>query len=101
MKRIAIALLGAFLSVPAPAQIGRATWSTTVQKTFTEPGWWDQGVVFVGNWEPLAFRRRQGGVSVDVKESYRREHTEETVLKLKAAGVTMVITHFYKMGLDA
>src|SRR6185437_12821067 len=71
------------------------------QKTFTEPAWWGQGVVFVGNWEPLVFRRRHGGnLPVNYEALYQREHTEETVLKLKAAGVNMIITHFYKTGLD-
>jgi hypothetical protein len=38
---------------------------------------------------------------VDVVESYRREHSEETVLKLKEAGVNMILAHFYKTGLDS
>ena len=59
-------------------------------------------MVFVGNWEPLLFRLRHGGdVPVDIVERYQREHTEETVLKLKEAGVNMIITHFYKAGLEA
>ncbi len=87
---------------PAGAQTGNATWATTVSRDFTEPAWWDQGVVFVGNWEPLLFRLRHGGdVPVDIVERYQREHTEETVLKLKEAGVNMIITHFYKAGLEA
>ena len=84
------------------AQIGGATWATPVPKNFPEPAWWDQGVVFVGNWEPLVFRLRHGGETpVDVVAQYRREHTEETVLKLKEAGVNMILTHFYKTGLDS
>ena len=54
---------------PAGAQTGNATWATTVSRDFTEPAWWDQGVVFVGNWEPLLFRLRHGGdVPVDIVE---------------------------------
>lgn len=84
------------------AQIGNATWATPVPKNFEEPAWWDQGVVFVGNWEPLVFRLRKGGdLPVDVAERYQREHTEETVLKLKELGVNMILTHFYKTGLDS
>jgi hypothetical protein len=91
-----------FISAIAEAQIGSATWATTVPKNFAEPAWWDQGVVFVGNWEPLIFRRRQGReLPVNYEELYEREHTEETVLKLKQAGVNLIITHFYKAGLEA
>ena len=90
------------ISTSLQAQVGNATWSTPVPKDFAEPAWWDQGVVFVGNWEPLVFRLRHGQeLPVDVVERYRREHTEETVLKLKEAGVNMILTHFYKTGLNA
>lgn len=92
-------LAAVVISTAAYGQIGNATWSTPVPKNFDEPAWWDQGVVFVGNWEPLAFRLRHGGnLPVDIEDRYRREHTEETVLKLKEAGVNLIITHFYKMG---
>ncbi len=103
-NKMLLLLYSLIFLVPATgaAQIGNATWSTPVPKNFTEPAWWDQGVVFVGNWEPLVFRLRHGGeLSVDVAERYQREHTEETVLKLKEAGVNMVLTHFYKTGLDS
>ncbi|MCL4853415.1 MAG: beta-galactosidase trimerization domain-containing protein, partial [Bryobacteraceae bacterium] len=95
-------LAGVLLSVPILAQIGNATWATPVKKGFAESAWWDQGVVFVGNWEPLVFRLRHGGnLPENVEELYRKEHTEETVLKLKQAGVNMILTHFYKTGLDS
>jgi len=100
MRRLSLVLL--LLAVPLAAQIGNATWATPVPKNFVEPAWWDQGVVFVGNWEPLVFRLRNGGnLPVDIVERYQREHTEETVLKLKEAGVNMILTHFYKTGLDS
>src|SRR5512134_3361764 len=102
MKRLAVFI---FLLIPcatAEAQIGNATWATSVPKNFEEPAWWDQGVVFVGNWEPLVFRLRHWPeLPVDVAEQYRREHTEETVIKLKEMGVNMILTHFYKTGLDS
>lgn len=95
-------LLSIVLAAPLGAQIGNATWATPVARNFTEPAWWDQGVVFVGNWEPLVFRRRHGGdVPVDLEERYLREHSEETVIALKKAGVNMIVTHFYKAGLEA
>ncbi|MEB2363089.1 MAG: beta-galactosidase trimerization domain-containing protein [Bryobacteraceae bacterium] len=75
---------------------------------FKEPEWWDRGVVFVGNWEPLNVRLRYGRdavtggeLPVNVIDRYMREHSEETVLKLKEAGVNLIIAHFYKMGLEA
>jgi hypothetical protein len=102
MKRLAVFI---FLLIPcatAEAQIGNATWATPVPKDFEEPAWWNQGVVFVGNWEPLVFRLRHWPeLPVDVAEQYRREHTEETVIKLKEMGVNMILTHFYKTGLDS
>lgn len=97
-------LFSLLLLAPATgaAQTGNATWSTPAPKNFTEPAWWDQGVVFVGNWEPLVFRLRHGGeLPVDVVERYKREHAEETVIKLKEAGVNMILTHFYKTGLQS
>lgn len=96
-----ILLYALLTAAPAAAQMGNATWATPVAKSFNEPAWWDQGVVFVGNWEPLIFRVRHGSVGVDPEKDYRREHTEETVLKLKEAGVNMIVTHFYKTGLDS
>jgi hypothetical protein len=61
------------------------------------PGWWlKDGIVFVGNWEPLSFRIRNGHVPHDPRAGYEREHEESTVLELKKAGVNAVITHFYK-----
>jgi hypothetical protein len=76
------------------------------QLNFQEPPWWDQGVAFVGNWEPLNVRLRLGTdavtgleLPVNVIDRYQREHSEETVLKLKEAGVNLIIAHFYKTGL--
>lgn len=73
---------------------------------FKEPAWWEQGVAFVGNWEPLNVRLRLGvdavtglELPVNLIDRYQREHSEETVLKLKEAGVNLIIAHFYKTGL--
>jgi len=102
MRPLAAFLFLCTLAAPVSAQIGNATWATPVPKNFAEPAWWDQGVVFVGNWEPLVFRLRHGGeLTVNAVEDYRREHAEETVVKLKEAGVNMILTHFYKTGLDS
>jgi len=73
---------------------------------FTEPAWLSEGIVFVGNWEPLDFRIRSGGqgwgdLPVNIDALYQEEHSEQTVERLKAAGVNLVITHFYKTGLKS
>lgn len=67
-------------------------------KSRVRPAWVGQGIVFSGNWEPLAFRRRSGHARVDETASYEREHREELVQKLAAAGCTMILTHFAKGG---
>ncbi len=101
MKLRSLLLLLA-VSVSLQAQIGDATWATPVHKDFSEPAWLDHGIVFVGNWEPLVFRRRHGSnLPVDLKQQYLREHTEATVVALKRAGVNMILTHFYKTGLQS
>ncbi len=54
-------------------------------------------LVLVGNWDDIPlFSRRVGGNALGQPEEYRREHTEETVKKLREFGVTMAILHFYK-----
>jgi hypothetical protein len=88
--------------------LGLAAFAAFSQDRFAEPAWWDQGVAFVGNWEPLNVRLRLGTdavtgreLPVDAAERYAREHSEETVIRLKQAGVNLIIAHFYKMGLAA
>jgi len=62
-----------------------------------KPDWWlQEGISFVGNWEPLSFRIRNGRVPRDWCTDYEFEHQESTVIELKKAGVNTVITHFYK-----
>jgi hypothetical protein len=60
------------------------------------PGWLREGLVFVGHWEPLIYRRRRGGSETDVWERYLREHSEEAVAELADLGVNLVITHYHK-----
>ncbi len=48
------------------------------------------------------FRRRVGGNPTWQEEDYEREHTGESIQKLKDLGLTLVILHFYKgFGLEA
>lgn len=60
------------------------------------PSWARHGLRFVGNWEPLAFRRRQGFVTTDAAENYRQEHSEAFVKKLASLSVNLWSAHFFK-----
>ena len=74
------------------------------EKILPRPAWVSQDpLVLVGNWDDMAiFQRRKGGSPVGQEEVYYKQHTEETVKKLKDMGVTMAIIHFYKgFGLEA
>lgn len=53
-------------------------------------------IIVMGHHEPLIFRRRTGHLHVNEDKIYEKEHTEETVKKLKELGITVVRTHFYK-----
>lgn len=84
-------------------QSGKLSWETPISRDFPEASWLEQGLVSVGNWEGLAFRVRTGGqnlggLPVDLDAVWTKEHSEETVKQLKAAGVTFVMTNFYKTG---
>ncbi|HEX5410856.1 MAG TPA: hypothetical protein VFZ27_03260 [Terriglobia bacterium] len=59
--------------------------------------------IAVGGWDDMPiFFRRVGGQGTWQEADYLKEHTEETVSKLKDLGVTMAIIDFFKgFGLDA
>ena len=65
-----------------------------------KPDWIHQGCISTGNWEPLPFRLRTWGnvteFTTDLEQCYEDEHSEETVLSFKQAGVNLIIAHFYK-----
>ena len=67
-----------------------------------KPQWWlTDGICFVGNWEPLEFQIRRGRVAHDWKTNWEAQHSKDTIDKLHAAGINMVLTHFYKgLGLN-
>ncbi len=69
----------------------------------SKPDWLENGIIMAGNWEPLIFRARRGHfLREDYVERYKKEHTEETVIKLKEQGVNFIMTHAYKgFGLEA
>ncbi|MCL5005652.1 MAG: hypothetical protein M1404_03890 [Acidobacteria bacterium] len=59
--------------------------------------------IAVGSWDDMPiFQRRTGGAPTWQEADYRREHSEETVSKLKDVGVTIAIIDFFKgFGLQA
>ncbi len=64
-----------------------------------------EGIVMAGSWEPLPFRvRRANGCYTPTPEqqtAYAQEHSPDTVARLKALGVNVVMMHGYKgCGLD-
>ncbi len=60
------------------------------------PGWLRQGIVMVGNWEPVTFLVRRGGYDVDAIERWHADRTEESVRKMKALGVNLAIINLHK-----
>src|SRR3974390_1981546 len=62
------------------------------------PAWPKQGIVMAGNWETLGHSLRSGLSTHDEIEEFKAERTEEVARKLKALGVTLVTTSFYKGG---
>jgi hypothetical protein len=74
------------------------------EQRLPRPSWLGkEPIVIVGNWDSMPiFRRRVGGGTTWQEEDYLREHSEETVKRLKDMGVTMAVIHFYKgFGLEA
>jgi hypothetical protein len=60
------------------------------------PSWLRDGLIFVGQWEPLIYRRRQGSATTDAVVHFELEHSEEAVAQLADLGVNLVITHYHK-----
>ncbi len=101
-------LILAVLALLAAAGCGGRQESATPRPSggppVSRPAWLKQEpLIIAGNWDSMPiFRRRVGGNPLWQEEDYAREHTEETVRKLKDLGVTMAVIHFYKAyGLEA
>lgn len=60
------------------------------------PAWMRDGVLMVGNWEPLMFRRRAGTARLQEVTIYREEHAAKTIERLADLGVNLIVTHFHK-----
>jgi hypothetical protein len=83
-------LLAACSRVPQPAEV--------VPPRQQRPAWLKEGIVIAGNWETLGHSLRSGLSTADEEEEFQAERTEEVARKLKALGVTLVTTSFYKGG---
>jgi len=59
-------------------------------------GFLDDGLVITSAHEPLIFYRRCGRVDIHSAENFEQLHTEESLLQLKALGVSLVRCHFHK-----
>ncbi len=96
------AILGPILAILLGA--GPAVSAGDEPPRLPRPSWIGrEPLVIVGNWDSMPiFRRRVGGGTTWQEEDYRREHSEETIQRLKEMGVTMAVIHFYKgFGLEA
>jgi len=73
------------------------------QRGLPPPPAWPRGpVVAAGNWEPLIFRQMTAGDPGECRRLYEREHTPALADHLREAGVSLLITHFFKgFGLQA
>lgn len=84
--------------------LGQQTSPSSAGVSSTAPSWLTEGpIVFAGCWDdfPL-YQRRLGGAPVWLDDLYRKQCSEETILNMKKAGVTLGIIHFFKgFGLEA
>jgi hypothetical protein len=69
------------------------------------PAWLaETPLVISGNHDsiPIFVRRRGGGMVSEVREQFDQSHSEEFARKIKAAGITLWITYYYKgFGVEA
>jgi hypothetical protein len=100
----ACAALLAITALSIPPYSAQVVSGPTAHSPENRPAWLHEGpIVMVSNHDSMPiFRRRVGGNPTWQEEDYEKEHTEESIRKLKDLGVTVVIVHFYKgFGLDA
>jgi hypothetical protein len=66
-------------------------------RTDAQGAWIENGLIDAGgSHEPYSFVVRRGGHSVNGREIYEREQSEEVIRKLKDQGVEVFHTHLYK-----
>lgn len=68
-----------------------------------KPEWLKGPIVFMGsNQEPLIFKIRSGGISVNAEEEYLKSHSVEHVKEIKELGGTFFMSHAMKaFGIEA
>ncbi len=89
--RYLVVLTVVALGITLPVELG------AMRPIEQKPAWWlRDGICFVGNWEPLEFQLRRGRVPHDWRTDWEFRHSRSTIDKLHAAGINMVLTHFYK-----
>ena len=73
--------------------------ATETQRLKRGPAWLaETPLILSGNHDsiPVFMRRRGGGMVGAVKEQYEQSHSEEFARRIKAAGITLWITYYYK-----
>ena len=78
--------------------------ATETRRLKRGPAWLaETPLVISGNHDSIPiFRRRTGGGSTWQEEDFKRSYTEEFAKKMKAAGITLWITYYYKgFGVEA
>lgn len=71
--------------------------AATAADDFPRAKWVENGVIDAGgSHEPFIFVVRRGGQRLDARQQLEQAESEETLRKLKAAGVEVFHTHLYK-----
>ena len=87
---IALAKLGAGTAF-------RSDMETNRDRAGAQGAWIENGLIDAGgSHEPYLFVVRCGGQSLNAREVYERQHSEEVIRALKDQGVEVFHTHLYK-----
>lgn len=71
--------------------------ATAARHTIAQGAWIENGLIDAGgSHEPYLFVVRRGGHSVNAREIYERDQSEEVIRTLKAQGVEVFHAHLYK-----
>ena len=79
------------------AGLGGYNAQPTASESTSQGAWIRNGLIDAGGLhEPLIFVVRRGGQSLDARETYEYEQSEEVIRQLKHQGVDVFHTHLYK-----
>lgn len=88
---------GIALSRIAPGAVFGSTPARPQSTLPHQGGWIENGLIDAGgSHEPYLFVVRRGGQSLDARELYERDQSEDVIRKLRDAGVEVFHTHLYK-----